>query len=136
MKRRWSIRVSGLLLLILGSSLVTYAQRGRPGRAVFLGQAHVDGERDHDRISVDRYEGSFRGIQLEVRGGAIDFQRVVVHFENGDDQEVGIRYRIPAGGRTRVIDLAGDRRYIRSVELWYSKAYWRTRPKVKLWGIR
>ena len=100
-----------------------------------VGQAHVDARNDHDTILLNRRE-TFRALQLGVRGGTIEFQRVIVHFENGADHELEIRDRIPDKGRTRVIDLPGERRRIRSVEFWYSKEDWRTRPWVNLWGRR
>jgi hypothetical protein len=80
--------------------------------------------------------GSFRGLQFGVKGGAIEFQRVVVHFENGGDSDLPMRERIEDRGRTRVIDLPGDRRRIRSIEFWYSKEGWRSRPMVNVWGRR
>jgi hypothetical protein len=102
----------------------------------YLGSAHVDGQVDHDSIHVGRSDGRFRAIQLRVSGGAIEFQRVVVHFGNGTQEELIIRDRIPAGGVTRAIDLPGERRIIERVELWYSKTSWEHRPKVSLFGIR
>lgn len=135
------IRVAGSLLLLLSFSVASDAQRrrdrdGDEGRWEYLGQAHVDGRADHDNIRVNA-RGPFRAIQLEVRDGAIEFQRVVVHFENGEDHRVEVRDRIPAGGRTRAIDLPGDRRIIRSVELWYERGNWRSRrPTLKLYGRR
>jgi hypothetical protein len=71
-----------------------------------------------------------------VSGGAINFERVIVHFGNGSQEELVVRQRIPAGGRTRPIDLPGERRVIQSVELWYSKDSWHRRPRVDLYGIR
>ena len=103
---------------------------------VHLGQSNVDGRADHDRIAV-RTRGRFSAIQLGIKGGAIEFQRVVVHFANGQDQEVEVRDRIDAGGKTRVIDLPGDRRDITSVEFWYGKPNWRSRrATLNLWGRR
>ena len=110
--------ISGLLLLS-GITLVTNAQRRDNWQ--YLGQSNVDGSRDHDNIRVNA-RGSFRAIQLRVQGGEIEFQRVVVHFENGADSEVEIRDRIRAGGQTRAIDLPGDNRRIDSVEVWYGQA--------------
>jgi len=99
-----------------------------------LGRTYVDGKVDHDRIFVNK--GGYRALQLGVKGGAIEFQRVVVHFENGADHQLEIRDRIPDHGKTRVIDLPGDRRRIRSVEFWYSKERWHSKPYVNLWGRR
>jgi len=142
MKKRRMFKNSILVfsaLLVVVVSTIANPQRDRDrdhgGRWEYLGQAHVDGRADHDKISVDN-GGSFRAILLEVRDGAIEFKRVVVHFENGADHDMNIRERIPSGGRTRAIDLPGDRRRIRSVELWYEKANWKRRPSVKLYGQR
>jgi hypothetical protein len=121
--------VGTLLILMCSASL--YAQR-----VDYLGDAHVDGAQDHDNIHVGRHDGRFRAIQLRVSGGAIYFERVIVHFENGGQEELVIRDRIPSGGMTRAIDLPGDRRVIQSVELWYGKDRWEHRPKVSLYGIR
>jgi|SRR5689334_7838562 len=99
-----------------------------------LGTSHVDGAVDHDNIKVSRGEGPFRQIQLRVRYGAIEFRRVVVHYGNGASDDIPVRLRIAAGGSTRPIDLRGERRNIKSVELWYAKANWRRRPEVELLG--
>jgi hypothetical protein len=100
-----------------------------------LGTAYVDTRNDHDRIMVNRSD-TFLALQLGVKGGTIEFNRVVVHFANGQDHELQIQDRIDDKSRTRMIDLPGDRRRIRSVEFWYSKEDWRTRPRVQLWGRR
>ena len=108
--------LSLIVALAFGASL--YAQdRDDEGRWVFLGSRQVDGHRDHDVIRVGVRDGKFRAVQLRVSGGAVDFHRVVVHFGNGTSEEIAFRERIPDGGRTRLIDLPGDRRIIRSVEL-------------------
>jgi hypothetical protein len=124
------------LLVSLAFAASIYAQGEYRGRWAYLGNAHVDGQNDHDNIHVGMHDGKFRAIQLRVSGGAIDFQRVVVHFGNGSQEELIFRERIPSGGRTRPLDLPGDRRVIESVELWYSKESWHRRPKVDLYGIR
>ena len=108
---------------------------GFEGRWENLGRAYVNSRVDHDRIPVTN-RGAFRALQLGVKGGTIEFQRVVVHFENGEDHQLEISDRIPDGAKTRVIDLPGDRRRIRSVEFWYSKEGWRSRPLVNVWGRR
>ena len=121
-----------VLLLLL--SQPGQGQRGRDRDWRLLGTAHVDGSADHDNIKVSKSQGPFREIQLRVRGGAVEFQHVVVHYGNGASDEVPVAERIPAGGQTRPIDLRGERRDMRSVELWYAKGHWRQRPTVELYG--
>ncbi len=125
------------LLTGVGLALLMLAGAQAQGRWQLLGEAHVDGGRDHDRIMVTGARGEYRSIQIRVERGPIEFARVVVHFGNGASEPIAIRGRIPAGGQTRVIDLRGQRRVIESVEFWYGKANWReNRPMVRLWGRR
>lgn len=138
MKFNKSLYVISLLILLSGLSLVASAQRRNNGRESwqYLGQSNVDGIRDHDNIRVNA-RGAFRAIQLRVQGGEIEFQRVIVHFENGANSEVEVRDRIRAGGQTRAIDLPGDNRRIDSVEVWYGKGNWGSRkPNLRLYGQR
>jgi hypothetical protein len=121
------------LLLLPQAGLGQRYRRGGPAWQ-YLGNAHVDGAVDHDNIKVGRAEGPFHEIQFRVRGGAIEFQRVVVHYGNGEPDQIPVRNLIRAGGQTRPIDLRGARRDIRSVELWYAKARWAQRPTVELYG--
>ena len=134
-----SLRVIAVLILISGLGEIASAQRRNDMRErwQYLGQSRVDGRRDHDVIRVNA-RGGFRAIQLRVQGASIEFQRVVVRFENGANSEVEVRDRIPAGGQTRAIDLPGDNRRIDSVEVWYgqSNRWGRRRPSLTLYGRR
>ncbi len=128
-----AIQLVAAFALLVGFSVPSQAQRHGQ---TYLGEANVDGGVDHDVIKVSG-SGPFRAIQIKVERGAIDFQRVIVHFENGQDMPLELRYKIRAGGQTRVIDLPGDRRNINSVEFYYSRGNWNSaKPKVRLFGIR
>jgi len=130
MKRR-ALPVMVAVLLVLSFSQSSFA-RGW----VYLGEAHVDGQADHDKIKVGRSEGRFRALQLRVDFNAIEFRHVVVHYANGTSEEVAVRQRIRAGGSTRDIDLAGRDRAIESVEIWYERGNYRgQRPRVRLFGF-
>lgn len=126
-----------LIAAILSALICSCSAYGQQARMVLLGNARVDGSRDHDTINVGgAASGAFRAIQLRVTGGAIRFDRLIVRYGNGTEENIPIRHRIAAGSRTRVIDLPGERRIIRTVDLWYGKETWRTRPRVTLYGIR
>ena len=103
---------------------------------ILLGTAHVDKSEDHKTIHVGNGAGEFHKIQLRVNGGAVELQRLVVHFGNGTQEELAVAERVRSGGKTADIDLPGERRPIESVELWYSKEYVDTRPEVSLYGTR
>ena len=121
-----------VLLLVFSVGQTLNAQRGR---WVHLGDKHVDGNSDHDKISIGASDGRFRQLQIRVEDGAVDFQRVVVHFGNGSDEELQFRERINPGAETRPMDLRGYNRIIKSVEFWYQKANWGSRrPTVRLYG--
>ena len=129
---RKALTIAAAILLVLSFSQSSFA-RGW----VYLGEAHVDGQADHDKIKVGKSEGRFRALQLKVDFVAIEFRHVVVHYSNGTSEEVQVRQRIRAGGSTRDIDLAGRDRAIDSVEIWYERGNYgrRQRPRVRLFGF-
>jgi hypothetical protein len=132
MRPRNVLFVLAALVMMIGLSQALNAQRGD---WIHLGDKHVDGKSDHDKISIGRSDGRFRQLQIRVEGAAVDFQRVVVHFGNGTDEELQFRERINPGDTTRAMDLRGRNRIIKSVEFWYEKANWgSTRPTVELYG--
>lgn len=115
-------RVSAVVasIVIVGAAAaVLQAQRGRGDAWVVLGERNVTDKADHDRIAVPASRGTFTAVKFEVLRHAVDFRRVVIHFGNGDDQNVELRNTIPAGGSSRVIDIDGANRVIRSIEFWY-----------------
>jgi len=125
------LAVFATLLLLTGSTASLKAQR----EWIHLGDKHVDGNSDHDKISLGSSEGWFRQLQIRVEDAPVSFKRVVVHFGNGTDEELQFREIINAGGSTRAMDLRGRRRIIKSVEFWYEKVIGSTtRPTVRLFG--
>src|SRR6185295_12196506 len=118
MYRRLPI-VAGAVLL---AAVSVFAQGRRGPDWALLGVRTVTDRADHDVVPVTAKRGEFRAIRLDVMLHAVDFHRVVVHFGNGDDQKVELRATIPAGGSSRVIDLDGADRVIKSIEFWYDAA--------------
>lgn len=87
-----------------------------------LGTAHVDGFHDHDNIQVGRFAGRFHAILLGINDAPIEFEQVVIHYEDGFSQPLPVQSAIGPGGYSRWIVLPGGRRAIHSLELWYSRA--------------
>ena len=133
MSKTKAISLTAILFALITLDQRLLAQRGWD----YLGEANVDGQVDHDNIKVTAAEGRFRAIRMRVENAPIRFDRVVIHYGDGESQPIMIRSRIGAGGQTRVIDLPGDRRIIQSVEFWYERASGSPlKPKVRLFGLR
>jgi hypothetical protein len=107
-----------LLGLLAGLLALPRGAQARGGWAL-LGERRVTDKLDHDTIAVTASRGDFRQVQLRVFERSVQLHKIVIHFANGDDQKLETRVVIPAGGRSRSIDLAGGDRVIRSIDLWY-----------------
>jgi hypothetical protein len=113
-----------------------HGRDGYGGQWTLLGQRHIDGRADNDKIDIGRDNGRFRAIQFRVEGGTVMFDRIRVQYLNGETDEISVRSRIDDGGKTRIIDLPGNRRVIESISMWYAKRNWHSRPTVRVSGIR
>ena len=113
LRRRMILAV--MVVLVCAVSAVD----AQSGRWELLGSRTVTDRADHDTVKVGGAKGDFTAIKLEVQRRAVEFRRVVIHFRNGDDQKVELREKIGANGESRVIDIEGRDRVIRSIEFWY-----------------
>ncbi|RMG14263.1 MAG: hypothetical protein D6731_10615 [Planctomycetota bacterium] len=115
------------------------------GRWERLGARQVDWRADRDTIAVTAKDGRFTKLKFSVQGAPIHMLDMKVHFGDGSVQDVPLRFDIPKGGESRVIDLAGNRRVIRKVVFVYKtksgarpgrrvRALLRGKATVTLWG--
>ena len=101
---------------------------------VFLGSKRVGLFVDHDTIHVGP-SLRFRKIKLQVTGNGLVLYDLKVVYHNGGVDHIPVRWHIPQGGGTRVIDLRGGDRFIRNVQLLYGKLpNGRGRTHVQLFG--
>jgi hypothetical protein len=123
-----------LVSLFAAALLFCLAPAAHAADWIYLGQAHVDGQHDHDNIEVGKAAGRYRFLQVRVNNAPIEFDHIVVHYGNGESETLQVRDVIRRGGRTRAIPLEGDR-IVQSLELWYGKANPNSRrPEVNLFG--
>lgn len=115
---------------------VPYPHRRHPAFA--LGVAHVDHTVGRKTIQVGHQDGSFRAIRLQVAYAPIQFDHIVIHYDDNTAQALRVRRVIRAGDHSRWIRLPGGRRYIHSVEIWFARANPGnpTTPEVVLYGRR
>ena len=84
-----------------------------------IGYETVDSGVDRDTIRV-RGDARFRAVRVCVFNAPLRMRDLDIRYANGRSQDVQVRERIRAGTCSRTIDLAGNRRDIRSVRLTYS----------------
>lgn len=111
----------------------TTADKARPWE--LLGSRKVNFALDRDEITVTRAEGVFTALQIKVKNGPINMHQMVVHYGNGETQEIALKENFRAGSESRVIDLPGNRRVIRKVVFVYdTKNFADSKAEVELWG--
>jgi hypothetical protein len=100
-----------------------------------LGSRMINYALAHDEIMVTRAEGVFSAVQLRIKRSPINMHKMVVHYGNGEVDEIALRENFRAGGQSRVIDLPGNKRVIKKVVLWYdTKNPANDKGVVELWG--
>ena len=89
-----------------------------PAGWVQMGAQEVDFRSDNDVIRVAG-ERRFNSILIAVEGADIEMRNVSVTFANGDHFKPDLRLVFEGNSRSRIIDLPGEARDIRSVEFIY-----------------
>jgi len=122
-----------LAFAILFSTKPADADRWDSRGWVKLGERSVDPRGDRDRIQVGRHDGKFTKLTLVVEKNDLELLDLDVVFANGEHFNPKVRHYFREGGRSRVIDLPGNERAIKTIEMTY-KAVGRGRARVELWG--
>jgi len=109
---------------------------GPPGTWEFIGTAHAQHMNDHDSIVVAGPNNNFRALQVRVSDAPLRMHRMRVIYENGEPEEIAIRFSIPKGGQSRAIDLKGGERRVHQVDFWYDTKGWlKGTADVSLFGM-
>lgn len=83
-----------------------------------LGSAKVNFLRDKDVIEV-KSSNMFTAIRFSVNDKDIHLNDLKIHLINGDIIQPAVSEEIPAGGQSRIIELAADGRTINKIEFKY-----------------
>ena len=88
-----------------------------------LTKQQVNFRDDHDRITVGdvgRHDGRFKELQIRVDGAPVEIRKMVINFDNGEKFDaIKTRHRFDQNSRTLVVDLPGQRRDIKSIDVDY-----------------
>ncbi len=99
-----------------------------------LGTRTVNYGLDHDKIMVTAKDGAFTALKVDVSGN-LNMHKMKVNYANGQSERIPIAYNFRRGRDSRLIDLKGNKRLIRSVDFWYdTKNRSRRRASIRLYG--
>jgi hypothetical protein len=130
---RLRITVIGVAVLLLTVMVPAQLRHGGGGGGwVMLGTSHVDGNNDHDKINCHGKD-TYRSLKVRVTGSPVEFDRIIVEFGNHNRQTIPFRFAI-ASGSSRTTQLPGGARDLTSIEFYYRKASWASKPEVQLYG--
>lgn len=142
--KKMNLRLSMLCFLVIFFTITSYAQQvsrpraGATGTWRLLGTTQAKFTADHDVIIIAGPYDFFRKLKFKVTDAPLNLQHVVVRYDDGGlPEKIETRYNIPQGGESRVIDLKGGKRKLKSVEFWYdTKGILNGRADVTLFGIK
>jgi hypothetical protein len=125
---------AAVALTLIACSSVSAA----PKNAVFLGERFVDFKAERGVIEVGRYDGMLRSLYVEVEKNNIELFNMVITYGDGQRERIETRLVFDEGTRSRIINLEGGKRHIRSIEFAYKTVgNWREgRARISVFGVR
>ena len=127
-----------LLLAAFAMSVISCVTMAAPADRVMLGERVVNFKADHDVIEVGTYEGFFRSLYFAVEKNDVEIFNIVVVYGNGERERIDTRLVFREGSRSRMVDLAGGKRRIRSIQFTYrTVGTWLDgRARVVVYGVK
>lgn len=107
------------MAVIAALAPLTLAPTAAQARWEQLGCQKVGFAVDRDVIRVGRAEGRFKAIRVKVAGNKVHMMDLKVIYADGQPDDIQVRDEIRAGGQTRPLDLKGNRRAIREIQMVY-----------------
>jgi hypothetical protein len=141
MRTGYKLLLLAIIFLTITGLQAQQIRRPRPGPVGswrLLGVTQANHTIDHDIISVAGPYDYFRKLKFKVTDAPLTMHRMVVRYDDGGlPEQIDVRYNIPQGGESRLIDLRGGKRKLKSVEFWYdTKGLGRGKADVTLFGMK
>ncbi len=113
-------------------------RQGNTGSWRLLGTVQANHTADHDVIYIKGPYDFFRRIKFKVTDSPLTMMRMVVRYDDGGlPENIETRMDIPKGGESRIIDLNGGKRKLKSIEFWYdTKGIFNGKADVTLFGMK
>ena len=120
LKRAMMVLLSFCVGIAVSAQPVNRSRGSVPGSWRLLGTVSANHTADHDVIVVRGPYDYFRRIKFKVTDSPVKIHKLVVTYDDaGLPENIETRFDIPKGGESRIIDLRGGKRKIRTIEFWY-----------------
>lgn len=138
MKHILTLLVCTCIVSFASAQKVSQPRPGTTGQWRFLGTVSAQTVKDHDIIVVAGPYDYFRRLKFKVTDSPIEMAYILVRYQDGGAPErIETRFNIPQGGESRVIDIRGTKRKLKSVEFWYrDKGILNGKADVSLFGMK
>lgn len=97
-----------------------------------LGEQWVSGKSDFIRVGAR--QGTFTRLTMVVEEGDLQLNDIIIEYDNGRKHSPRVAHFFKEGQRTQAIDLRGEARVIKRIELRYANVGAGRRAKVSIWG--
>ena len=125
-----------IFISLLFTTFVLTSAFSPSARWELLGAKKINKSFDRDVITVSATEGTFHALKFRVKYRPVILYDMKVHYGNGTVEDINIRYRVPAGGESRIIELRGRNRIIEKVVFRYeTKTKAGKRAEIRLFGL-
>jgi hypothetical protein len=101
---------------------------------VLIGTETVEGKKDHDLIKVGKKLGKFDKITIVVSDSDLELEDFVVTFGNGEKFDPKLKVHFAEGARSRAIDVPGQDRFIKHIEVKYKNLAGGGKAKLQVYG--
>lgn len=137
-KKIWLGLVCFFFLSFSYAQQVSQPRSGNTGTWRLLGTTQAKFTADHDAIFISGPYDFFRKIKFKVTDAPLNIVSMVVRYDDGGAPEkIDTRFSIPQGGESRVIELRGGKRKLKSIEFWYdTQGILNGRADVTLFGLK
>jgi hypothetical protein len=99
-----------------------------------LGERTVKGRRDRDVIQVPAYQGRFDQLTFKASDHDVEVTKITIWFASGKKAVIKDAHFFKEGSRTRTIDLPGNKKRIKKIELRYKNIGRDQHATFQVWG--
>ena len=102
-----------------------------------IGETNVDFKADHDVVKVWG-EDRFKALRLKATDAPLHIESLQVVYENGEPENIPVRYDFKKGTESRSIDLRGYERKIKEIDFVYNTVpnFKADKAHLEIWGLK